>query len=367
MDSFYSNLAPGNVGTGMTAPIAPSATPPKWLQALSTPQSQLALRLLMASGRQAGPRRGLGEIFGTAVTGYQDDAQKHQLAQIQGELYKAQSAYARAHAQALLTPKPADPEKFGTPFEAVGPDKQPGMFVRGDQGTNRQIPGLAPFRPPAAPTQPVAPSYRDVLDPKDSTRLITVDGRLYKGGTVGDVGVIGVAGKEPGAAKANETRGTGKESVSSLISTLKDHYDQLNTGGGIVNTKEAWNVGNALQSSGIGQFGGRVFGTQNQSLRNQITQQRPLLLQAIRQATGMSSKQMDSNVELKIYLAAATDPTLDYQANVAALKKLDKLYGTGTTGDKQGGDPPTFETEAEAEASGVEGKVIINGRRATID
>jgi phage-related minor tail protein len=51
------------------------------------------------------------------------------------------------------------------------------------------------------------------------------------------------------------------------------------------------------------------------------------LLQAIAQATGMSSKQMDSNAELKMYLAAATDPLLDIQSNKRALQKLKELYG----------------------------------------
>jgi hypothetical protein len=41
----------------------------------------------------------------------------------------------------------------------------------------------------------------------------------------------------------------------------------------------------------------------------------------------MSAKQMDSNAELKMYLAAATDPTLDLQTNLNALSQLESLYG----------------------------------------
>ena len=123
--------------------------------------------------------------------------------------------------------------------------------------------------------------------------------------------------------------GTGRETVNSLIATLRDQYQQLHSGGGIADPKAGVlpNLAAGIGSSGVGQFAGRMVGTQNQSLRNQIAQQRPLLLNAIKQATGMTAKQMDSNVELKMYLAAATDPTIDIRSNLAALEKLDELYG----------------------------------------
>ena len=56
---------------------------------------------------------------------------------------------------------------------------------------------------------------------------------------------------------------------------------------------------------------------------------RPLLLQGIKEATGMSAQQMNSNVELQLYLAAATDPTISLQSNIDALNNLSQLFGTG--------------------------------------
>ena len=96
------------------------------------------------------------------------------------------------------------------------------------------------------------------------------------------------------------------------------------------------NVPAYLSSTGAGQQAGKLFGTENQSARNTIVQSRPLLLAAIKNATGMSAKQMDSNVELKMYLAAATDPSLDYEANMKALNQLEDLYGIngGASGAK---------------------------------
>lgn len=121
----------------------------------------------------------------------------------------------------------------------------------------------------------------------------------------------------------------GRSTVSNLVTTLRDHYQQLDQSGGITNPDKGAldNLAAGAGSSGLGQAVGRMFGTQNQSLRNQITQQRPLLLNAIKEATGMSAKQMDSNAEMKMYLSAATDPTLDVKANLEALDMLDKLYG----------------------------------------
>ena len=176
-----------------------------------------------------------------------------------------------------------------------------------------------------------AVSPTEVLDPSDPTRMLRVDARVYKGGTLGAPGVIGVSGKEPVAAKKAEQVDSGRQGVNNLVATLSDLYKQLHEGGGITDPAQGalGNVGAAISASKAGQMVGGALGTKNQSLRNQIAQQRPLLLQAIKQATGMTAKQMDSNVELKMYLAAATDPTLDYRANMAALQKLDELFGLG--------------------------------------
>jgi hypothetical protein len=127
-----------------------------------------------------------------------------------------------------------------------------------------------------------------------------------------------------------QTVGIGKETVNTLIGGLKDEYSKLLSKGGITSTAQPGisNIPAAIGSSGIGQMTGKLLGTENQSARNTIAQSRPLLLQAIKSATGMSAKQMDSNVELKMYLAAATDPTLDYETNIKALNQLENLYGS---------------------------------------
>lgn len=133
------------------------------------------------------------------------------------------------------------------------------------------------------------------------------------------------------ADQKTQMKEAGGQTVDSVVGGLRDIYAQLEEGGGITDPEKGGlsNVAAGIASSGVGQAAGRLFGTQNQSLRNTVAQQRPLLLQAIMKATGMSAKQMDSNAELKLYLATATDPTLDVASNRRALDMIEKLYGSG--------------------------------------
>ncbi len=153
----------------------------------------------------------------------------------------------------------------------------------------------------------------------------------------------------------------GKGTVSDVIASLRMLYDDLDKNAGITNPDRGAfaNMTAGIASSETGQAAGRLFGTENQSKRNTIAQQRPLLLQAIMKATGMSAKQMDSNAELKLYLATATDPTLDVATNKRALDMIESLYGVGGTGEKPaapGAGPKKINNDAEYDAlpSGAE-------------
>jgi len=90
------------------------------------------------------------------------------------------------------------------------------------------------------------------------------------------------------------------------------------------------NIGARLRGTGMAQAVEGAIGTTAQSERTKIKNMRPLLVNAIKQATGMSAQQMNSNVELKLFLDTATNPdTADIDANLAALENLNALYGLG--------------------------------------
>ena len=209
------------------------------------------------------------------------------------------------------------------------------------------------------PAAEPAPTITQVVDPKNPKQMLNVNARLYGGGSMGDAGVIGVAGREPGYVAREEKAATkqtetdkSRGQVDTLVAQLGGYYDALSNEGGITSTglRAGSNAMAGLASSGLGQATGRLFGTQAQSQRNSIVQTRPLLVQAIKNATGMSAKQMDSNVELKMMLATATDPTLDLEANRRALANLAALYGTG------GGAAPTPSPGAPTRANAAKGE-----------
>ena len=145
--------------------------------------------------------------------------------------------------------------------------------------------------------------------------------------------------------KTNEQT-AGKETVDSVVASLRSSYDALDTGGGITSTKKGTldNLQAATSRSALGQTVGGALGTKNQKERDSIAQARPLLLQAIMKATGMSAKQMDSNAELKLYLATATDPTLSLEANKEALDRIEQLYGSGALGKADAPPKPAGKT-----------------------
>lgn len=124
--------------------------------------------------------------------------------------------------------------------------------------------------------------------------------------------------------------------MSDAVGQLRSYYDDLNKNYGIPSTQNRFgsNILARVGASGIGQLAGGAVGTENQAARQKIEQTRPLLMNLIKQATGMSAQQMNSNVELSLYLKAATDPTLSYEANMQALDNLDRMFGLGLKGQQ---------------------------------
>jgi hypothetical protein len=148
--------------------------------------------------------------------------------------------------------------------------------------------------------------------------------------------------------------------LATTLGELQSYYDQLRDGGGIV-SQDGGVLGNVMartSSTVLGQTMGGAVGTKNQQARDKIEQTRPLLLNLIKEATGMSAQQMNSNAEMQLYLRAATDPTLSYEANVQALKNLDSLFGNGKgvvapgaePGADGGGKPPRISSDDDYNA-----------------
>lgn len=133
-----------------------------------------------------------------------------------------------------------------------------------------------------------------------------------------------------GEVSPKEQREKGQNIVSTATDSIRKTYNALHEAGATVDPSQSAgaNLQSYLGNTQVGQLAGRMMGTSEQTLRDNIRNTRPLLINAIRQSTGMGAKAMDSNAELQFYLQMATDPEAGYRANLQALDMIDKLYGT---------------------------------------
>lgn len=184
-----------------------------------------------------------------------------------------------------------------------------------------RVEGLIPGR--EAP----APSVTQIQDPTDPTQMITINARDYKGGGIGSPGVIGLAGKTPAATAAATKKEEGKQQASDILDTLETAYTELDRRKAVPSERRSAgsNILAYVAGTGAGQIAGRVVGTEAQTQRDIIQSSRNQLLNAVKNATGMSAQQLNSNVEFRSWLEALSDPTRSIEANRAILENMRKF------------------------------------------
>lgn len=182
-----------------------------------------------------------------------------------------------------------------------------------------------------APTQPVAPTVTSIQDPTNPSQMISINARDYKGGGLGSPGVIGLTGKTPAATAKQDVVDKGNAQLSSVLDDLRSSYDTLEKAAAIPSTQRGVlsNLASSAQASGLGQALGRMGGTEEQSARDTINSSRMMLLNSIKQATGMSAQQLNSNVELKSWLQAVSDPTQSIETVSKVLGNIEKFVASG--------------------------------------
>lgn len=139
------------------------------------------------------------------------------------------------------------------------------------------------------------------------------------------------------AAVARETKDAeklpGRRQVSTLINKVRGAYEQLERQQAIASEKRGGfaNVIDYLGTSSPGREVQKALGTKSSKYLSEITNSRKLLATAIKNATGMSAQEMNSNVELQLTLDALTDPTQGIEAARSTLDTLEELYGAPRT------------------------------------
>lgn len=157
-----------------------------------------------------------------------------------------------------------------------------------------------------------------------------------------------------------KTKGEAQKRMTGALGEIRDLYDRLGEMGSIVDVSATTseNIFAAIGASDLGQFAGRVTGSETQSLRNRINAIRPMLINYIRQASEMGARGLDSEKELEFYLQAATDPKIDIDANRAAINVLNSAYGLGgkilTKAERVEKDTGLSDAKAEAAQLGVQ-------------
>jgi hypothetical protein len=203
-----------------------------------------------------------------------------------------------------------------------------------------------------APVQPVAPTIAQIVDPTNPNQMITVDARRYTGGGTGSPGVLGVGGKEPGAAIRTNKTEEGKTQLSNDLDNLRSSFVELDRLRAIPSTGRnvASNLMAAAQSSTAGQMVGRAAGTREQVERDVINSARLRLVSSIKNATGMSSKSLDSNVELQTMLRSLSDPGQSVDAALRIIDDIETAYVKGAGMPKK--DAPAGGKPAASGATG---------------
>lgn len=218
-------------------------------------------------------------------------------------------------------------------------------------------------------SKPEAPTMTEVVDPSDPTRMLRVDAKTYRGGSLGSAGVLGVSGKEPAATKAAEKAGEGQELFDTQVGEIRRAYGTLFEMRAIPSTtfSQAENAKIAAQTSGPGQQIGRVLGTKAQSERNVISNARIMLLNAVKQATGMAAQQLNSNVELQTYLSALTDPSRDYESNIKTLDNLENWVKARQMSGKGSAAAPSERTVVRTGRDKRTGRKVIQYSDGTVE
>lgn len=188
------------------------------------------------------------------------------------------------------------------------------------------------------PAQAPAPTIAQIVDPRNPNQMITIDARRYQGGSVGSPGVLGVGGKEPSAAVRENKAELGKTQLADDLDNLRASFTTLDQMRAIPSTERnaLSNIASATAATGLGQMAGRAVGTEAQVEREVINSARTRLVNSIKNATGMSAQQLNSNVELQTMLKSISDPGQPIQAALRIIDDIDNAYVKGAGMPKKG-------------------------------
>jgi hypothetical protein len=242
------------------------------------------------------------------------------------------------------------------------PPRQSQLLSPEEEAQKKRMVGRAP----AQPREPAAPTITQIQDPTDPSQMITIDARRYQGGSIGSPGVIGASGKTPKAAEVSMKQEQGRSDASNILDTLRTAYDELDRMRAIPSEQRGTisNVLAGVAATGVGQTAGRMVGTKEQTQRDIIASARNQLFAAVKNATGLSAQNLNSNVEFTTWLNSLTDPSRSIEANRAILENMERFIASG--GKRSGGNaqPPTTQPPSQDQYRNLSNEEILRRLRS---
>jgi hypothetical protein len=269
----------------------------------ATPETYPSIRAYLSN---------LNPQFGAGLPEVYDEAAVKSLAR-QGMSLKDQIEAASGKPKYMSTPYgPFDPGTGEFKMPASLPSRAP-------------APGAAPT--PATPKPPVG--YRFT----DGGNLEPIPGGPAARRAAGPAAAPGApAAKPPTAAQVAKAEGQAqaRQALSQDLRTVKGYYEKLAELGAMTSPQRtvAENVLASARATGVGQEVERATATQAQTLRDNISNSRQRLLVHIKNATGASAQQMNSNVELQTWLNALTNPRQSIETVRETLGQLDSVIAS---------------------------------------
>lgn len=125
------------------------------------------------------------------------------------------------------------------------------------------------------------------------------------------------------------SRNIGRQRVSRILNDIRRDYTRLDEMNAIPSTERGMleNMGDYIASTRLGREAQSMVGSRASTPLNTVANSRQLLTTAIKNATGMSAQQMNSNVELQLLLESLSDPTQGYEAAMETIRRIEDIYG----------------------------------------
>lgn len=220
--------------------------------------------------------------------------------------------------------------KFVTPERAPVPPSAP-VAVMGPDGKPRYV-----SREEAFGMTPFTPATVKFMQPPAGPATGAPMGKAPPGYRFTPAGDLEAIPGGPAAAKLGDVAAKKEEGVTqatNILDSLEAAYTDLESRKAIPSEKRnaVSNTLASISASAPGQIAERTIGTKSQTQRDIIASSRLQLLNAIKGATGMSSQQLNSNVELTTWLNSLTDPSRSIETNKEILQNVRRFIDSGGT------------------------------------